>query len=120
MKVTEIAFCCYAVTDIPRMRKFNKGGSRESATRREGQWIESGFGSYALTTGCWPGMFKPSPDGCMTVLEVENFDDAIAHLKQQGVKFRMEPTECPPCRMAMIFDPDSNTICIHKWKAGHL
>lgn len=62
LKVTEIAFCCYAVTDIPRMRKFNKGGSRESATRREGQWIESGFSSYALTTGCWPGM-SVVPDG---------------------------------------------------------
>ena len=48
--------------------------------------------------------------------EVENFDDAIAHLKQHNVKFRMEPMECPPCRMAMVFDPDGNSICIHKRK----
>jgi predicted enzyme related to lactoylglutathione lyase len=29
----------------------------------------------------------------------------------------MEPMDCPGCRMAMIFDPDGNTICIHKRKA---
>jgi predicted enzyme related to lactoylglutathione lyase len=62
-------------------------------------------------------MFTPNPDGCMAALEVENFDDAIAHLKQHNVKFRMEPMECPPCRMAMVFDPDGNSICIHKQKA---
>jgi len=22
--------------------------------------------------------------------------------------------DCPSCRMAMVFDPDGNTICIHK------
>jgi len=32
----------------------------------------------------------------------------------QNVKFRIEPIQTPVCRMAMIFDPDGNTICIHK------
>jgi predicted enzyme related to lactoylglutathione lyase len=26
----------------------------------------------------------------------------------------MEPLATPVCRMAMIFDPDGNTLCIHK------
>ncbi|MGI8965657.1 MAG: VOC family protein [Limisphaerales bacterium] len=30
------------------------------------------------------------------------------------MKFRIEPMDCAACRMAMIFDPDGNTICIHK------
>jgi predicted enzyme related to lactoylglutathione lyase len=30
------------------------------------------------------------------------------------VKFRIEPLTTPVCRMAMIFDPDGNSICIHK------
>jgi predicted enzyme related to lactoylglutathione lyase len=47
-------------------------------------------------------------------LEAEDFDTAIAHLRANDVKFRMEPFPTPFCRMAMIFDPDSNTICIHK------
>ena len=118
LKVIELAFCCYAVTDIKRSRDFYEGVlGLKPTTNIEGQWVEYEFGPYALAIGCAPGMFKPNPDGCMAALEVENFDDAIAHLKQHNVKFRMEPMECPPCRMAMIFDPDGNSICIHKRKA---
>ena len=60
--------------------------------------------------------FKPSPDGCSVALEVENFDDAVAQLKKHNVKFRIEPMATPVCQMAMIYDPDGNTICIHKRK----
>jgi predicted enzyme related to lactoylglutathione lyase len=118
LKVTEIAFSCYAVTDIKRSREFYEGVlGLKPTTVIEGKWVEYEFGPYSLAIGCAPGMFKPNPDGCMAALEVESFDDAIAHLNQHGVKFRMEPMECPPCRMAMVFDPDGNSICIHKRKA---
>jgi predicted enzyme related to lactoylglutathione lyase len=117
LKVIEIAFCCYAVTDIKRAREFYEGVlGLKPATVLEGQWVEYEFGPHALAIGCAPGMFKPHPDGCMAALEVENFDDAIAHLKKHNVKFRMEPTDTPVCRMTMIFDPDGNSICIHKRK----
>ena len=56
---------------------------------------------------------KPEPVAA-AALEVEDFDAAIATLKAENVKFRMEPMDCPACRMAMVFDPDGNTICIHK------
>jgi hypothetical protein len=49
---------------------------------------------------------------------VGDFDAAIAHLKQHDVKFRIEPLSTPICRMAMIFDPDGNSICIHKRNPG--
>ena len=118
LKVIELAFCCYAVTDIKRARDFYEGVlGLKPTTVIEGKWVEYEFGPYALAIGCAPGMFTPNPDGCMAALEVENFDDAIAHLKQHNVQFRMEPMECPPCRMAMVFDPDGNSICIHKRKA---
>ncbi|MBI5801250.1 MAG: VOC family protein, partial [Verrucomicrobia bacterium] len=63
--------------------------------------------------------WKPSPDGCTAALEVEDFDAAIAHLRTNGVKFRLEPFPTPVCRMAMVFDPDGNTLCIHKRNAAH-
>ena len=44
----------------------------------------------------------------------EDFDEAVRHLRKHDVKFRIEPMDCPSCRMAMVFDPDGNTICIHK------
>jgi predicted enzyme related to lactoylglutathione lyase len=118
LKVTEIAFSCYAVTDIARARSFYEGVlGLKPTTIIEGKWVEYEFGPYALTIGCAPGMFKPSPDGCSVALEVENFDDAVAHLKKHDVKFRIEPMPTPACHMAMVFDPDGNSICIHKRKA---
>ncbi len=120
LKVTELAFCCYAVTDMPRARAFYEGvlGLKPTSVSdtEHGKWVEYEFGPYALAIGSAPG-FKPSPDGCSAALEVESFDDAIAHLRAKSVKFRMGPMPTPVCRMAMIFDPDGNSICIHKRNA---
>ena len=118
LKVVELAFCCYAVTDIKRSRAFYEGVlNLKPTTVMEDKWVEYEFGPYALAIGCAPGMFKPSPDGCTAALEVEDFDAAMAHLKQNNVKFRVEQCQTPVCWMAMIFDPDGNTICIHKRNA---
>src|SRR5207244_318666 len=122
LKVIELAFCCYAVTDMKRAREFYEGvlGFKPTTvtSSEHGQWTEYEFGPYALAIGAASG-WKPSPDGCSAALEVEDFDQAIAHLKQHNVKFRMEPMPTPVCKMAMIFDPDGNSICIHKRNAGH-
>jgi predicted enzyme related to lactoylglutathione lyase len=120
LKITEIAFSCYAVTDMARARKFYEDvlGLKPTTVHdsEHGKWVEYEFGPHALAIGSSP-MFKASPDGCSVALEVENFDDAIAHLKKHNVKFRIEPMPTPVCQMAMVFDPDGNTICIHKRKA---
>lgn len=123
MKINEIAFSCYAVTDFAPARAFYEGVLGLKPTMQVGepggmQWAEYDIGPGTLSIGCAPG-FKPSPDGCAVALEVEDFDAAIAALKRHNVKFRMEPCESPACRMAMIFDPDGNTLCIHKRKATH-
>ena len=121
MKVIELAFCCYAVTDMERAREFYEGVLKltpATVTNSEhGQWTEYEFGDDALALGCAPG-FKSNPDGCSAALEVEDFDVAIAHLKQHDVKFRIEPLSTPVCQMAMIFDPDGKSICIHKRNPG--
>jgi predicted enzyme related to lactoylglutathione lyase len=120
LKVTEIAFSCYAVTDMARARNFYEGvlGLKPTTVHdsEHGKWVEYEFGPHALSLGCSP-MFKPSPDGCSVALEVENFDDAVAQLKQHNVKFRIEPMATPVCSMTMVYDPDGNCICIHKRKA---
>ncbi len=121
LKVTELAFCCYAVTDMKRSRDFYEGVlGLKPTTVSEGRWAgwtEYEFGPYALAIGCAPSRFKPGPDGCTAALEVEDFDAAIKHLREHKVQFRIEPMDAPNCRMAMIFDPDGNTICIHNRKA---
>jgi predicted enzyme related to lactoylglutathione lyase len=121
IRVTEIAFACYAVTDMMRARSFYEGvlGLKPTTVTDtpNSKWVEYEFGPHALAIGSAPG-WKPSPDGCSVALEVEDFDAAIADLKKKNVRFRMEPFPTPVCRMAMIFDPDGNTICIHKRNAG--
>ncbi len=118
LKVIELAFCCYAVTDVPRARTFYEGVlGLKPTTAVEDKWVECEFGPYALAIGCAPGLFKHNPDGCSAALEVEDFDAALQHLREHNVKFRMEPFQGPVCRMAMVFDPDGNSICIHKRNA---
>ena len=120
LKVTEIAFSCYAVTDMPRARKFYEDviGLKPTTVHdsEHGKWVEYEFGPHALAIGSSP-MFKPSPDGCSVALEVENFDEAVAQLRAHNVKFRIEPMATPVCSMTMVYDPDGNSICIHKRKA---
>lgn len=120
IQVTEVAFSCYAVTDVPRARAFYEGilGLEPTSVidQPDAAWVEYEFGPHALAIGRAPG-WKPSPDGCTVGLEVADFDAAIAHLKARGVSFRMEPFPTPVCRMAMISDPDGNTLCIHKRNA---
>ena len=79
------------------------------------QWVEYAWGPYALAIGSSP-QWKPSPDGCSAALEVEDFDAAVKKLRDSNVKFRMEPYEGPVCKMVAVFDPDGNTIVIHKRK----
>ena len=124
LKVNEIAFSCYPVIDMARARKFYEGvlGLKSTMTVGEPggmQWTEYDIGSGTLSLGAGAPDWHPRSDGCSVGLEVEDFDAAIAHLKSNGVKFKMEPFPTPVCQMAMISDHDGNTICIHKRKAGH-
>jgi len=120
LKVVEIAFCCYAVTDMARARRFYESvlGLKPTTITDlpDAKWVEYEFGPYALSIVSMSG-WNPSPDGWTVALEVEDFDAAIAHLRANGVKFRAEPFPTPVCHMAFIYDPDGNTICIHKRKA---
>ncbi len=121
LKVSEIAFSSYAVTDMPRARKFYDevlGLKPTKITEHPGgKWVEYELGPNALVIGSSPA-WKPGPDGCSVALEVEDFDAAIAHLRANEVKFRTEPFALPVCRMALVFDPDGNTVCIHKRNAN--
>jgi predicted enzyme related to lactoylglutathione lyase len=80
------------------------------------QWTEYDIGPGTLSLGAGAPDWQPRSNGCSVGLEVEHFDAAIAELKAKGVKFKMEPFPTPVCHMAMISDPDGNTLCIHKRK----
>lgn len=119
LKITEIAFTCYPVTDMARARKFYEGVLGLKPTMLVGepggmQWTEYDIASGTLSLGAGAPDWKPTPTGCSVGLEMEDFDAAIAHLKANGVKFKMEPFPTPVCQMAFIYDTEGNLICIHK------
>jgi predicted enzyme related to lactoylglutathione lyase len=122
MKITEIAFSSYPVTDIARARAFYEGVLGLKATvdmdmGGDGHWIEYDIGAGTLGIGRYEG-WKPTGDGCTVGLEVENFDEAVKTLQAAGTPIRMGPFETPVCHMVMVSDPDGNTLTIHKRKSG--
>jgi predicted enzyme related to lactoylglutathione lyase len=120
MKVLEAAFFGYPSTDLPRSRKFYEGvlGLKVSHEPAQVAWMEYDLGNATLGVGAYPD-WKPSADGAMISLEVDNFDQSLAELRQAGVPFQMESLETPVCHFAIVRDPDGNAVMIHKRKPGH-
>ena len=121
MKVIELAFTVNPVTDLRRARDFyERVLSLEPAMTYEGEgtgWVEYEIGSGVLAIGSGAEQFKPSVHGSSAALEMEDFEVAIRELKANGSSFAFEPIETPVCHMAIVLDPDGNTIIIHKRKA---
>jgi predicted enzyme related to lactoylglutathione lyase len=121
INATSIAFTSYPVTDLARARAFYEGviGLKyEAGFEKEGMGFaeyEVGGGYFSILNGV-PN-WTPSDHGPAIAFEVQDFDAAIAALREKGAEFAMEPFETPVCRMALVFDPDRNQIIIHKLKS---
>lgn len=121
MKITDIAFFAYAVSDIKKARAFYEGAlglkpNSEFDGSGNPNWVEYNIGAGTLGVGCAPGMFDPSPKGASAALEVENFDETLATVKAGNIPVVMGPHDFPSCRMVVIADPDGNRITLHKRK----
>jgi len=118
IKIQSVAFTSYPVTDLTRARAFYEGvlGLKyETGSEKDGMGFaeyEVGGGYFSILTGV-PN-WSPSDHGPGIAFEVEDFDAAIADLREKRVEFAMEPFPTPVCRMALIFDPDRNQVIIHK------
>jgi predicted enzyme related to lactoylglutathione lyase len=121
MKINEIAFTGYPVTDMPRARAFYEGVLKLESSRvfgdDERQWVEYDLGttSFAVSNMSVED-WKPSGSGPVIAFEVNDFDEAIASLKENNADFRTGPLETPVCQMAIVADPDGNSVVIHKRK----
>ena len=118
MKINAIGFVAIPVTDIPRARKFYEEvlGLTVSDEMMDGRWIEYAVDDDTLAIANVGEQWTPSDQGTGAAFEVEDFDDAVKHLKDQQVHFAAEPFETPCCHMAIVQDPDGNKLIIHKLK----
>ena len=119
MKITEVAFTGYPVADIVRARAFYEGLLKLEPSRifenPNGHWIEYDLGSSTFAiSNMFKEEWKPSSDGPSVAFEVDDFDSAVDELRAQNVRFVLEPFDSPVCRMAIIADPDGNSVGIHK------
>ena len=121
MKIVEVAFTGYPVTDMERARAFYEGILKLEPSRilAKGHWIEYDLGpsTFALSNMSQEE-WKPSSNGPAVAFEVDDFDSAVKELRAGDVKFVIEPSESPVCRMAIIADRDGNSIAIHKRNVG--
>lgn len=121
IRVLEFAFTGYPVTDMARARAFyeNVLGLKTSMVWEQSgrAWVEYDVGGHTLALANSAPQWKPSSDGPALALEVEDFDATVAALRQRGTRFTVEPLEVPTCRLAVVLDPDGNSIAIHHRKA---
>lgn len=119
IRYKEIAFAAYPVTDMARARQFYEGvlGLKPNAPPKtdQPQWIEYDIGPGTLGIGSSP-QWKPSQDGPSIALEVEDFDAAVATLREHHVSIIIGPMDLPSCQMATVRDPDGNKLTLHRRK----
>ena len=125
MQVTEIAFTAYSVTDMKRARAFYEGvlgltKSRAFGLEGRESWIEYDIGPGCLALVIGGDEWPPSAAGSAAALEVGDLDGFMAKAAGGGVKIIVPIQDYPPCRMAVVADPDGNRIVLHHRKARPL
>ncbi len=122
--LVELAFIGYPVTDFAKAKKFYGEilGLKEIASfEHEGElhWLEYDIAGQTLALARASEQWSPNPNGGGACLEVADLDKAVAHLKENGVTIVMEIQDYPICRLALIADPDGNTLALHQRKPHH-
>ena len=117
----KVAFTMYPVKDIPRARAFygEALGLGPGVGGPSSPWVEfdlPGGGCLAITTVAED---EPSAAAGGTIaFEVDDLPGTVSDLKAKGVAFMAEGIDSPVCRMAVIKDPDGNSIILHKLKTA--
>lgn len=120
MKIAEIGFTVYPVTSLAKARPFYEGTLGLTPTlvyeNEKMGWVEYEIAGGTLAIGAGASRFGPSPGGGCVALEVEDFEESVAQLREKGVKFNLEPMETSVCHLAGFPDPDGNSLILHHRK----
>lgn len=123
MKVTDIAFTGYPVSNMPSARAFYEGVLGLGPTVYElpngTSWVEYELASGTLAITDVDPNWQPRDNGPAIALEVDEFDSAMDHFRAKGVEIRIEEIDSPVCKIGSILDSEGNTITIHCKKESH-
>lgn len=116
--IKDIAFVGYPVKSVAEARKFYEGilGLVPDPAFNGDIWVEYPVGTGTLTIGSMEG-WNPSKDGPSVALEVFDLVALVQKLKENNIKINMDTQDWPNCKMAMICDPDGNSMVLHQKKA---
>ena len=124
MKITDIAFVCYAVSGLRAAQAFYEGvlclkptSTYYLSPDKDQGMVEYDLGNGTFSIGCGAPMFKPGGNNVAAALEVADFAEAMDRVAEHKVKVVMPSTETPVCWMSLIEDPDGNPLMLHKRKA---
>lgn len=111
--IKHIAFTMYPVKDMKRSRDFYEKKLGLAPTVPGDRWHEYHLqnGAFAITTV----LPDPRPASSLA-FEVDDLDEALARMREAGVPVLKDDIESPVCWMAVIQDPDGNTVILHEKK----
>ena len=113
--ITNLAFVALPVKDIKAARRFYEEilGLKMSHNFMD-KWIEYDLGDTALTITEADAEHPAPATGATVALEIKDLTEFVGRLKAQGVRFSLDATETPVCRMATIHDQDGNPLMLHE------
>ena len=115
--IQAIAFLTYAVSDIKAARHFYEDILGLKLTHEfGGERFEYDVGDTTFAISAADAEYPVPVRGAVLAFEVSDLDAEVARLRKCGAKIRREIAETPVCRFAIVLDPDSSEVIIHKRK----
>lgn len=119
--IKEVAFVGYPVTDVARARPFYENllgltPSEEHMLDGGKAWIEYDIAGVSLAiSDAWQPSGQSGPS---VALEVDDIDKTLTRLTSGGAPVYLEKIESPVCWLAVVGDPDGNSLTIHQRKSS--
>jgi len=118
MKLKHFAFFAYPVTDMDRARDFYENIVKlPPADNFDNQWVEYELKGVTFAITNMVPELQTGARGGFVAIEVEDLDAAVEEMKSKSVPFVLDTFESPVCRMAVIADPDGNSVTLHECKS---
>ena len=125
--ITKVAFVAHPTRDLEAAKRFYREtlGFAESADYGEHWYEVSAPDGTTIALDTATPKFSDSPTPYMA-LETDDIDAEVARLREAGATIEHDPwtNEAPDgkelCKMAIVLDPDGNSILLHEiasWRA---